>query len=356
MAVSRISFVTMNLYNLQVPRRKMYPQGAPYSRKEYESKLRFVARILQDTQADVYGFQELWAARALRDAFDMAKLQDQYDFIARDAPGIGRPQVALAARKGMIDFAGKNPNDDSWWVEPFPEELVLKKRRTIDKVTVGIDRFSRPILSAMVKPLSPGNAPDIRVFVGHLKSKRPTYLDREEEQRPEVKAHDDAIGSALASVRRTAEAAALRVMLNKSMTGNVTPHVLLGDMNNGSLAVSTSILTGEPRYKLIETSRPVRGKRADLGLYSVEQLQQYRSQRHTMYTHIYENKLETLDHILVSEEFYDHSPNRHWSFVETRVWNDHLHMSHKRNRNNPPLVWPTDHAVVEAEFQYNPFT
>lgn len=355
MPASKLSFATINLYNLQVPRRKTYPNSTPLLRAEYDAKLRFLAGKLRETAADVYGFQELWAARAIRDAFDRAKMLDDYEFIARDAPGIGQPQVALAARKGMIDFAGRAPDADAWWVEDFPSELVLKKRRTIEQVRVEIGGFSRPVLDVTLKPLGPAGAPAMRVFVAHLKSKRPIWLDQPEASRDEVRAHAGAIGQALASIRRTAESAALRVLLNQAMAGNQTPHVVLGDLNNGSLSVSTSILTGDPRYKIIETSRDVSGKRADLGLYSVERLQQYRSQRHTMFTHEYENKLETLDHILVSEEFYDHSVNRVWSFVETRIWNDHLHLSHKRNREDPPRVWPTDHGIVEATFAWNPF-
>lgn len=355
MARSKLRFATINLYNLQIPRRSTYPGSTPLLKVEYDAKLRFLALMLEATKADVYGFQELWAARAIRDAFGAAKMLDGYEFIARDAPGVGRPQVAMAAKKGMIDFAGRAPDDDAWWIEDFPQELVLKKRRTIEQVTVDIDSFSRPVLDVTLTPLKPAAAPAMRVFVAHLKSKRPIRLDKQENERDEIRAHSAAIGGALASVRRTAEAAALRVILNKSMARDTTPHVVMGDMNNGSLSVSTSILTGDPRYKVIDTSRDVTGRRADLGLYSVERLQQYRSQRHTMYTHIFENKLETLDHILVSEEFYDHSVNRVWSFVETRVWNDHLHLSHKRDRDNPPRLWPTDHGVVETEFEHNPF-
>ena len=191
------------------------------------------------------------------------------------------------------------------------------------------------------------------MLVAHLKSKRPVLLDREEYDNPAIRDHADAIGSTLASIRRTAEASALRAILNGSMDGNQTPHVVLGDLNNGSQSVSTGIITGDPRYKIIESSRQVSGRRADRGLYSVETLMQYRSQRHVGYTHIYENKLETLDHILVSEEFYDHSPNRKWSFVETELWNDHLNDHFVRNRDNPPKLWPSDHAVVKATFEWN---
>lgn len=355
----RLSFATMNLYNLQVPRRKTYPNARPLSAEEYRAKIRFTAQMLVAAEADIWSFQELWAARALRDAFEEAGLADDYEIIARDAPGIGRPQVALAARRGMIDFAGRAPDDDAWWIEDFPEELVLKKRRTIEKVSVTIRDFSRPILSATINP---GRGPAIRTLSCHLKSKRPIRLDQEEADVFEIAIHGDDIGSALASIRRTAEAAALRVLLNKSMSGNDVPHVVLGDLNNGSLSVSTGIITGEPRYRLMESSRLVSGGRADRGLYSVETLTQYRSQRHVTYTHIWENKLETLDHILVSEELYDHSPKRIWAFREAVVFNDHLTLAHDRDAiareieaHGRRALWPNDHGVVRAEFEHRPF-
>ncbi|MEM8989649.1 MAG: endonuclease/exonuclease/phosphatase family protein [Pseudomonadota bacterium] len=355
----RLSFATINLYNLQRPRRKTYPNSQPFSAIEYRAKLRFLALMLKAARSDVFAFQELWAERALTEAFAEAGLADDYEFIARDAPGIGKPQVALAARKGLIDFQGRVPNDDAWWIEDFPEDFVLKKRRTIEAVMVDIDAFSRPVLNVVVKPDA---GPPLRVMVAHLKSKRPTFLDGPERDNPAIKAHSKAIGSALASIRRTAEAAALRVIMDRSMDGNAVPHVLLGDLNNGSLSVSTTILTGDPRYRLIESSRPVGGRRADRGLYSVETLMQYRSRRHTSYTHIYENKLETLDHIMVSEEFYDHSPRRIWAFREAEMFNDHLTISHKRSdvskwlQDDPKgAYWPTDHGVVRAVFEHRPF-
>lgn len=357
---ARLSLATMNLYNLQRPQRKTYPNTTPLSAREYWAKIRFVGRMLRRAQADLFCFQELWAARALREAFDEAGLLADYEFIARDAPGPGRPQVALAARRGMIDFQGRAGDDDAWWIEPFPPDFVLKKRRSIDRVMVTIDRFSRPVLSAMIQPAA---GPAIRVFGAHLKSKRPVNLDKQEATIPALAAHADPLGQALASIRRTAEAAALRVILDRSMTGNQTPHVLMGDLNNGSLSVSTSILTGDPRYRLIEASRLVSGRRADKGLYSVERMLQYRSLRHTTYTHVYENKPETLDQILVSEEFYDHSPNRIWAFRETQVFNDHLAESHDRADIGAALaldekrtIWPTDHGVMRAVFDHRPMT
>lgn len=160
---------------------------------------------------------------------------------------------------------------------------------------------------------------------------------------------EQAIGSALSSIRRAAEAAALRVLLNDRMLGNDDPIVVLGDLNDDYLSVSTTIVTGEPSYKLFEGSRVgVKAtKKGDLGLYSTQMLKQYRSLRNVFYTHIHNNKLEVLDHILVSEQFYDHSPKRIWAFHDARYWNDHLDKPSASDVK-------TDHGVVLASFDYKP--
>ena len=148
MTREKISFCTFNLLNLQKPRRKIYPNTKPLLRAEYDAKLRWTAQMLEATRADVYGFQELWAADALTDAFKKAGMASDYEFVARDAPGMGRPQVALAARKGML-----LPGAD--WRKDFPDSLVLRKRRTIDQVSVAINGFSRPVLVSEIKPWGP---------------------------------------------------------------------------------------------------------------------------------------------------------------------------------------------------------
>ena len=54
---------------------------------------------------------------------------------------------------------------------------------------------------------------------------------------------------------------------------------------------------------------------------------------------------ETLDHILVSEQFYDYSSRRIWSFNHLRCYNDYLDDIRKNT---------SDHAAVSATFDHNP--
>ena len=336
-----LTFATFNLYNLQVPGRAMY-RGRTYSQAEYDAKIAWTASMLRRIDADIIGFQELWHPDALRDAFVAAGLDGDYQLATKLVPGSISNALAV-----------KTPHrlKDSSWTIDFPKELVLKKRRSSGagnipdyKMSVSIDRFSRAILMAKVRPVHGSHRPpEMTVCVAHLKSKLPMRLDKEESRRPTVKPHGTALGSALATIRRVAEAAALRVTLNKAMKGNNRPFVVMGDLNDTEHSVSNTIITADPSYRLFATSR--KASKSDVGLYASSSLQEYRSLRDVQYTHTFNGRHETLDHILVSEQFYDYSTRRRWSFKEMKVYNDFLDDEEKAT---------SDHAVVTSTFVYNP--
>ncbi|MEO1700904.1 MAG: endonuclease/exonuclease/phosphatase family protein [Pseudomonadota bacterium] len=335
---------TFNAKNLTKPGERIYFGRDPlYTEGEYAEKTWWIGQRLLEMDADVIGFQEIWKIDALVDCLKEVGLEDEYDVIGRDAPDNFSVQVATMVRKGTA-------RSEAVWHTQFPENARFIKRRT-DQSTyhmdVLIDNFSRPVLELRVKPKRRGSS-EVTFFNSHLKSKRPIDLDRAE--RDKLPSEDEvAIGSALSNIRRSAEAAALRVVLNARMIENDDPVVVLGDLNDDYLSVSTTIVTGDPSYKLFEASRvgSRASKSADLGLYSVQMLKQYRSLRNVHYTHVYKNRIEVLDHILVSEQFYDHSLKREWAFRDAKYWNDHL-----EDHDNSHTT--TDHGIVMAEFDFRP--
>ena len=334
-----VSFATFNLYNLQLPDRPMY-RGKRYTQAQYDKKIDWTAKMLRSIDADVIAFQELWSPAALQAAFVAANLIDAYRIVTPDAENPRQISVALAVRQPLrVSY--------SRWIRDFPDDLVLRKRRASTtaepdyQLSVAISRFSRPVLRATVA--FPDDDPSIALYVAHLKSKLAMRLDDEEGDDPGIRAHSTAIGSALSTIRRTAEAAALRVLLNGTMRDTQTPVAVLGDLNDGDRSVTTSIITEQPRYKLFASSRA--GRRSDRGLYAASTLQQYRSLSDDYYTHIHNDQRESLDHILVSEQFYDHSSNRVWSFRELRVMNDQL---------DDDDASTSDHAPIITSFDYNP--
>ncbi|WP_374299078.1 endonuclease/exonuclease/phosphatase family protein [Paracoccus sp. (in: a-proteobacteria)] len=340
MARKDISIANFNLLNLNLPGQPIY-DGDGWSEGEYEAKLGFSERILDDVDADIVGFQECWNADALADIFDRPALKGRYDLVARttDPPGI---QVALAVRRGMLQ-------GEPEWIEDLPEDArftdLREARDAEEEVSVTIRRFSRPLLRVLVNKAE--DTPDIVVYVAHLKSKGPTTL-RDDDENPVMRRHRFIAQSVVSHVRRMVEAGAFRAILNDEMRRNDTPVVVLGDLNDGTTAVSTELLTGNPGYRFFAKSTA--GRKSDLGLYTVEKLQQLRSFRHVYYTYIFRNQMESLDHIMVSDSFYDHSSIRKWSFREMRVLNDHLTATEsERNR-----LGYNDHGIIVARFDWNP--
>lgn len=340
MSQNHVSFTTFNLYNLNEPGMAIYNDSDGWDSDIYEKKIEWTARNLDVMKADVFGFQELWHAASLERAFTDAGLNDEYRLLVPDGHA-GQKIVCAGAVKS--DILVGEPD----WVTHFPEAFILQSSGDdpqAEDIKVEINAFSRPVLHFRIKPKS--SAPEIHVYVCHFKSKGPTRIFREgwyRGNKDKYSKHSEAIGSALSTVRRTAEAMALRLILTEQMKGTDTPVVVLGDCNDGQHSNTLNILTGQPRF-LHALSRGG----GDTDLYTAQTLQQYRSQTDVYYTHIFNDTRESLDHILVSQEFYDNSRKRLWAFDGLEIGNDHLNIDdHKETGTG-------DHGVVRARFRYRP--
>ncbi|MGP9813869.1 endonuclease/exonuclease/phosphatase family protein [Rhodopseudomonas sp. NSM] len=362
-----ISFATFNLYNLQLPDQPMYPKSRPYTQEQYDAKIGWIASMIKRLDADVIAFQELWDRQALETAFEAAGLSESYSFAYIMEGAWDGIAVAAAVRKPW-EITGVKRH------KAFPQGLRLKKReRTMkglradppeadedivpdendefgpshedERIEVSINEFSRSPLQVTVThgtAKSP-SVPPIQVFCTHLKSKLSTPLDNEEYRNPAIRPHTNALGAALSAIRRTAEAAALRIILNDTMRDTDDPTIVLGDINDGQFSNVVSILSGQPTFRVIAASRS--GGRSDVGLYTGVTLQQLRSLGDVYYTHEFKNVREVIDHALVSEQFYDHSEKRLWAFREMQFFNDHVaHASHAES----------DHGQVRIWFQWAP--
>ena len=339
MARTKLRVGTFNLYNLNEPGMRMYRNAGGWTQEEYDKKIAWAADKLIRLEPDVWGFQELWHIDSLKAIFAKAGLTNEYSLLVPNTQ-TGQKIICAAAVKTKI-LRGQ-----AQWIEGFPELFKLDSggddTQTAD-ISVQISSFSRPVLHFRIKPRS--NGKQIDVYVCHLKSKRPTNIYREAWYSSSTYSkHGEAIGSAISTIRRTAEAAALRMMLTEQMKGTETPIIVLGDLNDSQHSNTLNIITGQPNYLLSGLSRGG----SDVDLYSVGSLQKYRSQKDVYYTHIFNNSHESLDHILVSQEFYDNSKKRIWAFAGMEIANDHL------NTEKHKLEGSTDHGIVCAEFEYRP--
>lgn len=341
MAKGDISFATFNLYNLNEPGLPIYDDKDGWTAEQYAAKVRWAGNMLGCVAADVIGFQELWHAASLQAIMAQAGLADGYDLLAPpDASGNGIV-CAAAVRKGMVTGAAE-------WITDFPPAFRLESAgedaQTPD-IAVRLTGFSRPVLHFQVKPHS--KAPAIHVYVAHLKSKAPTQIWRErwyKADKPAYSPHQAALGAALSTIRRTAEATALRWIITERTKNTDEPVVVIGDLNDGQQSNTLNIITAQPNY-LKPWSR-LSG--ADAALYSAQALQQLQSLTDVYYTHVHQQSRESLDHILVSEQLYNGSASRIWAFDELTIENDHLNYDDHKTRGS------SDHGIVRVQFKYKP--
>jgi endonuclease/exonuclease/phosphatase family metal-dependent hydrolase len=320
--VADVRFGSFNVYNLHEPGRIVYDQ-ALYTVAEYERKIAWLGSQVRAMRADVIGFQEVWSRAALAEAVVRSERFEDADVHMFDAGADPvEPNVALATRLRLLS--------------PVRYHLAFPPTLSFGPLSA-VQEFERPVLEAELELPAEGDLPPVpvRVFVAHLKSKRLTFLQGEDQGDPKVRA----LGAARSLLRRAAEATALRWLVVDQMRGTRTPVVVIGDLNDGIEAVTNRIITGE---------RPF-GKGADetaaaydVMLYSTYLLQSQRNLRDVFYTHIHDFEYETLDHILVSEELVGRAPGSVAEFNGLQMWNDHLNVTDQTR---------SDHGQVVARFR-----
>jgi len=338
-AARDISFSTFNLYNLQLPGQAIYSDADGWEQDVFTRKIEWSGLSLARLQSDVFGFQELWAEDALNQMFEKAGLAADYTLLVPPDHTGASIVCAGAVRTPMLVDAPQ-------WIRQFPDEAVLQSTGEdpqTESISVTLRSFSRPVLYFKVQP--DPRTPVIHVFVCHFKSRRPTQIWRERSwyDNQVHGPHTTALGYAISTIRRTAEAAALRVIITKITKGTNEPVVVLGDLNDGKSSNTLNILTEQPSYL-----NPLSIGGGDNALYTAQTLQEYRSTRDVYYTHVFKSQRESLDHILFSEQFYDNSRDRLWAFDEMIVNNDHLNYDDHKDSGT------TDHGLVHVNFKWRP--
>ncbi len=322
---------TFNVLNLAREGERYYPDEAPYSATEYEEKATWVAGQLQLMRADVVGFQEVFHEEALRDVCSRSGRFTDGTIVAPGADGASGPRLGLASRLSTEPVTA---------ITDFPAGLDV----AVDGLALPVGTFSRPVLRTRVV-LDPAEGTTATVFVVHLKSKRPIR----DPQAPEHDPREEALGKARALIRRAAEAAALRFLVIEEVTGNAQPAIVLGDLNDAARAVTTDIIMGDSPSRFWPRDLDDRKAYWDRLLYSAYELTVRRTGRDVSYTHIFNGHYDNLDHILVSQEFYERNPQRIAEVVNLRYFNDHLFDSQLSNDRHGRTV--SDHGQLVAEIR-----
>lgn len=321
--VKTLKVGTFNAFNLVNPNVYYYGRRI-YSQSDFDKKVAWQSQQLDKMKADIVGFQEIFHGKALREVVNASEYLHDCHLVAANPNG-SFPAVALASKYPILE------------TEVFTEFPELD----IDNREIPIRNFSRPVLKAAVE-VEPGKV--ITVFVAHLKSKRPLFPKNVDRYDP----IEIARGSVRSLVRRSVEACGLRELLVQQTKLNNRPTIIMGDLNDGSLAVSTRAISGEPpmRYLNFETKKKI----WDTLFYHVKDIQARKSFHDFYYTHIHNGHHEALDHIMVSQELVDENPASIGKVRNVSLLNDHLideTLSGERIPN-----WQSDHGQVVTHIEF----
>jgi endonuclease/exonuclease/phosphatase family metal-dependent hydrolase len=311
-----IRFATFNVCNLALPGMRFYDGIAPYTPEEYDTRVNWLAQQLDRLDADVIGLQEVFSQDALREV--LARTQRYRDawhawtepalLEGKLTPGVALISRIKASAPGTIHHA-------------LPRGLSFSLPGKDGSVT----SFTRPVLHARLQ-LGPERL--LHLFVLHLKSQRPDLVDGDEE--------NDAGAAGMAMLRsllrRGIDAVGVRCLVEDALAEAAAPVMVMGDFNDDADAVTTRIAMFQP------ADEPWRGLRhcSRLGA-RPDPL------RNPGYSYVHGGRHDTIDHVLVSEEFDPASENAIAETIEVAYLNDHLSI---------PTPGASDHGAVLVRVRF----
>ncbi|MGL4766578.1 MAG: endonuclease/exonuclease/phosphatase family protein [Formosimonas sp.] len=312
---------TFNLRNLARPHFQYYPNSQPYDDKEFAAKCAWIVAQIDRMNCDVIVFQEVFHVSVLEDIIRASRT-------LRNARVIGRDAVPMPPKNGLVPqvaIVSKLPlAQEPVWVSQYPRKISI--------APVGYDAPIEQITRAVphITVVLPNDV-KLHILGVHLKSKRPDYLDSEDESNPD----DLAVDTYRSLMRRGADSIAIRQYLNGLLQRNHEPCIITGDFNDSSHAVTTQMIAGTGRF----------GKSFyDFQLFDATRIQTKNDpQRYVAFTYIHNGALEVLDHMLVSEEFHPESRHRIAQVREVFCLNDHLHTRSPES---------SDHGQTVASFLF----
>lgn len=319
--IKKLKIGTFNAFNL-VNAGKKYYGNRIYSQAEFDKKITWQGQQLDKMEADIVGFQEVFHEEALRKMIDKSEHLRGCEIVVANPSG-QHPAVALASKYPIID------------VQVFEDLTPLD----VEEENIPITKFSRPVLKVTVEI----NEKPMTFFVAHLKSKRPT-LGRDVDRNDSI---EQAKGAIRSLIRRSVEAIGLREILVHHSEYTDEPMVVMGDLNDTSLAVSTRVVSGTPpmRYLSFEQKKKI----WDVLFYHTKDIQARNSFHDFYYTHIYNGHYQALDHIMVSQELVAENPKAIGRVRNVSLFNDHLTDETLGGESIP--CWKSDHGQVVAHIE-----
>ncbi len=308
------SFNVRNLVSAGIP---YYDDLPAYTQDEYEAKTEWIARKIDHSNADVIGFQEIFSKSALEHVISKTQLYRHAELICFDnnsPPATLKPQVALLTRLPLAGSAQSH--------RTFPKQFEI----TLPITNTVISHFSRPVLEA---PVLLPNGQILNIYVVHLKSKRPDFLNFVSKSDP----YQYGLAALRSLMRRSADALGVRTLVSEFRTNNALPVAILGDFNDFSLAVTTTIVSGQEH----ESEQPLSPFYKLYDCYEIQTDPDKNQDKVLRFME--ENGTARIDHIFLSEEFTTET-----GYITGAV----KRMVYLPNEGGPERIEMSDHTLALA--------
>ena len=322
-----LRIATLNCLNLALPRRRCYDGVEPYTPDEYIAKTQWLAAMLDRLAADVVLLQEVFHEQALSDVVRQTAGGARAWSLAAPLAGQdnARPRLGIVWRRSW------QPSLES--IAGFPPGCAVEVPEAGTHAG-----FSRPLLRADLPLRGLGSDAVLAIFNVHLKSRRPAFVAGEDPADPRLAAR----AQLRSLIRRGAEAAALRAILEKDAAG--APLVVAGDFNDDAGAVTTRMVAEPPHD-------PDGGLPSGLRLFDAGEVEQrpqptWRAPPAAP-TVLDGGRAERIDHVFVSTHFLPGSKEAIGRVAAVEVFGDHLLERHRPAQAGTALdrVY-ADHAAV----------
>ncbi len=338
-----MKLATINLYQFAEQDKYWYDKqdSNRYQSREWKKKQHWVEQQLQEMDADVVGFQEVFSVEALE---KLVKRQGYEHFVTADTPKTDpdddsifiSPVVALASRHPLKNLRKLTINDEVRQTLPIADDF----------------KFSREPVCVTVESPDLG---DVLAYVVHLKSKRPV-MDRAIEY-PESTPWQERFRDTL--LRRSR--GDVKSMIQRGLEATLLYHdaisqieampqlVIMGDLNDQEISSPIDALT--QRQKIYEIGGiedddwPEGAKHAlhDHRLYDSFTITPGIRAKTRPYTHLHRSEPGVLDHILVSNALNPLNNEATGEVCDYQVLNRHIRHDDIDNKLQ------SDHGLVFIE-------
>lgn len=344
------SFNVRNLVNQDVP----YYSNKGYDGPAYNRKLNWLAEQLFRMDSDIVCLQEVFHEEALND------LVTRYHKLLAE-----RSNSERGARLKHYDNVRFQPNLKTSEDNPYPGLAILSRRNMLDyssvqdisdnpisisdddDLTYNLSMMSRPVQFALIDL---GKGVSGWVFNAHLKSKIPRFEKGDPAEKEENGLFLERTAGVFRSLAlRAGEALAFRREILNKMVGSEHPTLVVGDFNDEIGAVTTEMIAGEAPWRRLPSE--VKKIFWDVELYSAARIHLRRSEHASLYTHIHNGHYGTIDHVLVSQEFYYRNRERLGEVHFVQCYNDHL--SDDSIDGAPSLGDASDHGQLKVRISIN---